>query len=105
MPPPALTMSKYAFSPSANCAYLPPIGFVFVVMTATRISLLESSTPGPRPGTKSLRDAAGTVVAAAPDPAAVVVGADDPVELLQPAATTAAIAKPIRPGRKPFLRR
>src|SRR4051812_19811540 len=47
MPPASLMRLKYALMPSASCAYLPPTGFVFDVITDTRIVVsVTPFTPG-----------------------------------------------------------
>src|SRR4051794_4883942 len=103
MPPLALIMSKYACRPSAYWAYLPPIGFVAVVTTATRISFFLSSTPGPRPATNLVRSVAGATVAAGPVFAGEVVGALCDLELPH-APATSATRTPTAARRPTFVR-
>src|SRR5437868_845867 len=82
MPPCALTMSKYACTPSFAVPYRPPTGFVVDVTPLTRISVAEtpgSFTGGQPPG--------GAVVAAAP--AVVDVDLFDLPELPPPHAVAA----------------
>src|SRR4051812_14561901 len=85
---------KYALTPSPYCAYLPPIGFVFEVMTATRISFLESSTPFSLLGTNLERSACDAVVCGEPLP--VDGDCDFPPEFELPhAAATSANRTPV----------
>src|SRR5882724_1371475 len=96
MPPLSLIILKYALMPSVYCTYLPPSGFVFDVMTATRISFLASSTPFSLLATNLLRSLALAVVTELLCACVVEVGSDCDFELPQAATTS--------PSRTPVAR-